>query len=404
MKIGKYWIVIGVCAAVAAGIIAAKRGGRIAASYVVLEEKDALETVLANGRVAGRKITTLAFSKGGALARVMARDGMRVQRGDTLAMLDDRAERAVIAQRRSALSIAGDSREKLATTDAVQAREMFAQALRKEEEAKKHLERISTLYSSGGVSAAELESARQAHELAVSQTAVAKSNLDALATTQSRMLDAQTEQARALLTQAEIELAKCFLRAPEDGKVLELKASAGEFVAAGQTVCSFLPFDTTTHVELLVDENEVSSIRIGQRAVVGVYGDGNGSMEAVVRDILPVIDPARGTATVQLALAAPQPQLFPDQAVSAQIIIGAIPAALVVEQRFLKFTDSGARVFVLRRGRALETAVSVRDLGNGTFLAGSGLAAGDTLLLAPKLSNGDRVKLMSPADAAPGRS
>jgi multidrug efflux pump subunit AcrA (membrane-fusion protein) len=112
--------------------------------------------------------------------------------------------------------------------------------------------------------------------------------------------------------------------------------------------------------------------------------------------VLPAIDAARGTATVHLELRCEKPDACrPDQTVTAQIITGTVPGALVAPQRFLTFADGGAAVFVLRNGRAVRTPVTAQDAGNGFFMLTTGCRDSDTLLSAPSLNDGVRVRLIS---------
>jgi hypothetical protein len=84
--------------------------------------------------------------------------------------------------------------------------------------------------------------------------------------------------------------------------------------------------------------------------------------------------------------------LLPDQTVTAEIVVDSIVNALPVEQRFLRFSTA-TTAFLLRKGAAHEVRVVAREAGAGTYVVDSGLVAGDTVLLAPKLAEGVKVRL-----------
>jgi HlyD family secretion protein len=380
--------------AVLAFIIPRVRGKAIPVRYVVVKKGPALQTVLANGRVAGSKVVALSFSRGGYIARVAVREGAMVRMGDTLVVLDNRDERNGISQRSNAVRVAQIQLEKLSSTDVAQATEQVRQARLREEQAKKQLDRLNVLRDNNAVSSADYENGVQQHDLAVSQHIMAQTSLKALESSQRQLLESQLQQTQNALVQAQTELSRTSIRAPEDGKVLEIKISAGETVSPASVVMSFLPADTTTHIELLVDENAVAPIRPGQRAIVRLAALPDRSFEATVRTILPVIDPSRGTATVQLAVKDSSDDFIPDQTVSAQIVIDTIANAIVIEQRYLRFDNTTAQVFVARNGKAVLLNNKVREAGDGAFIVEEGLAEGDTVLLAPELAAGNRIRLI----------
>jgi multidrug efflux pump subunit AcrA (membrane-fusion protein) len=365
----------------------------VAVQWAVVENRDALETVLANGRIAGSKVVPLSFMKNGIIARIAVREGAAVTMGETLAVLDNREEQSMVAQRQMAVRTAEINLSKASTTDQAQAQEAVNQARLSEDAAQKQLSRQKALFDQGALARAELDKVQQAYDLAVSQRRAAQTNLAALGGTQTQLLQTQVAQARAMLDDARIALFRSALMAPENGMVVKIYHNKGELVPPGTVVCEFLPADTTTHVELLVDEDAVGRIKVGQRAKVTVPGSPDAVFDATVRDIVPFVDASRGTVTVQLALAGNAGQALPDQTVSAEIITATVPNSLIVQQRFVRFARPGDEIFVKQGPRAGRRTIAARELGNGDVLVDSGLNAGDTVVLAAGLVDGARVKL-----------
>lgn len=146
-------------------------------------------------------------------------------------------------------------------------------------------------------------------------------------------------------------------------------------------------------MELQVDESEIARVRTGQRALVSLPSAPEIVHEALVRDIVPIIDAARGTATVQLSIGDQSARFFPDQTVSAQIVTDTIPGGIVLEQRFVSSGATPQSAMVLAKGRAVLREVTTRDAGGGKLLVLSGISAGDTVLFAATLKQGDKVQL-----------
>jgi HlyD family secretion protein len=364
------------------------------AIYTIVQKRDALETVLGNGRIAGSRVMSLSFIASGIVKKIPVAEGANVRIGDTLVILDNSEQRNMIEQRKNAVVSARINLQKLATSDASQAQEQLKQAASRESLAKTNFERSKSLADSGAFTKADLDKARQDYEMAVSQRKITEEALALVGGKQRQLLQSQFDQASAVLREALLSLARTVLLAPENGRVVKLLVAAGETVSPGAPVLSFLESDTTTHVELLVDETEIGKIKVGQKALVSVASHPDQVYNGRVRDIVPLIDASRGTATVQLVLDTVLNNILPDQTVSAQIIVGSVPNAILIEQKYLGFSKDIASVFVVQKKRAVKKTVSVKDAGNGYFIVVSGLSAGDTIVSSPLLKNGERVKLV----------
>jgi multidrug efflux pump subunit AcrA (membrane-fusion protein) len=377
-----------------AALLAASCGKSVKAQYAVVAKRTALETILASGRVGGSRIVPLSFQRGGQVARVAVKAGQSVRAGDTLISLWSEAEKNRFNQAAGAVNIARIGLEKSLGPEQAAAFEALNQAAVHEEAALNQLVRYEALLRDNAVAGVEAEKARQEHVVALSRKRAAEARLNDLKGPEQRLLEARISQAVNSLEAARIELSHSFLRAPEDGLVAKVSAEPGQTVSPGLAVCRFLPLDTTTHVELQVDESEIGKIRTGQAARVGLASARERVFEASVRDIVPLIDPSRGTVTVQLALKGRPEGLLPDQGVSAQIVLDTFPDALIAEQRFLRFSPAGDSAFVLKGGRASRVRLSARDLGDGRFRILEGLSEGDTLLSGPGLTDNGRVTLL----------
>lgn len=381
-----------VCGLVLAIIFFPKKS--IDAVYTVIQKRDALETVLGNGKIAGSRVMSLSFLQSGIVAKIPRAEGARVRMGDTLVVLDNREQRNLIDQKKNAVEAAGINLQKLATSDASQAQEQYKQAVGQEVLAKNNFDRAAALADSGAVSKKDLEKAKNDYENAMSQRKIAEEALTLVGGRQRQLLQSQYEQTAMVLKEAQLSLDRTVLRAPEDGMIVKRLVAAGEAVSPGAAAVSFLQSDTTTHVELLIDENEIGKIKVGQKALVSIALQPDRVYNGHVRDIVPLIDASRGTATVQLVLDTVLNNILPDQTISAQIIVGSVPNTILIEQKYLSFSKDIASVFMIQKKKAAKKTVSVKDAGNGYFIVVSGLSAGDTIVSSPLLKNGERVKLI----------
>ena len=387
-----FWAILAITGIAALFLLTAKKA--VPVQSVVMKKRDAMETVLANGRIAGRKVIRLSFIKSGVIDQVRIKGAHPVKIGDTLVVLDNREELNACAQRRNEVEIARINLRKSMSNDALQAQTQLDQARSNEEIVKKRLDRIKELMSTGAVAQEELERTRRDHDVAAAQLKAAENGLASVTGPQQELLRSQIAQAQVALEQAKIALSRTVLTAPEDGRVVDIDAQRGVLVSPGTPVVSFIEADSTTHVELQVDENEMGKIKIGQEALVGTPGRKESVYKAVVRDIVPLVDAARGSATVQLALDSVPENIFADQTVSAQIITGKLKNVMIIEQRFINFSRDGDFVFIAVSGKALRRSVDVRDIGNGFFQVFTGIKEGETVVSGLGLKDGVKVNIV----------
>jgi len=235
----------------------------------------------------------LSSSTAGPVSEVNVKRGQRVVAGQPLFVLDagptlaqrDRAASAVAeAQSRLEDARKGQRPQELAVFDAQQA---AAQAQLNQAQAE--LNRISPLVRQGIYAPARLDSARAARDTATANVkAIARqreagtlgARPDAV-----RAAEAQAQQARDALTEAQSLLDRTGPKAPSAARVEQVFFQDGEWAAANQPVVSLVP-DDRVRIRFFVPERELSAYRIGQ--TVGFSCDGcAGGLTAAIDYISP---------------------------------------------------------------------------------------------------------------------
>jgi HlyD family secretion protein len=163
------------------------------------------------------------FKMPGRISGLYAEEGQRVNKGDRLAELDSAEPRSIVEQGRAAVRNAEAEYEK----------------------ARKDYGRYQTLSQEGAVTAQQLDSARKAHDVALSQV----------------------DQARAALRTAEARLKDTAADAPISGIVLSRNAEQGETVAAGVAVYSVGDLDNPW-VKVYMNETRLGMVNLGQKAQI----------------------------------------------------------------------------------------------------------------------------------------
>ncbi len=213
----------------------------------------------------------LSAQESGWIATIVVREGEVVQAGQTLAMLEDEAQRHALDVARADLTEAEAALEKTergATLEELQqARAEYQAAVARRDFARDAAARASRLKESGSLP--EIEKDRIASE-AVAQMALAQAAGARLqeVTRGARPEDRSAERARVTGARARVELAQANLArrrvtAPSAGTILLSRFHAGEFYSPAAGPLFVLGDLTRLQVRLEVDEIDALDVRGG---------------------------------------------------------------------------------------------------------------------------------------------
>ncbi len=172
--------------------------------------------------------------------------GDRVERGQPLFLVDDRAARAALAEASAAMA---------------EARAAIAEAGAAQKTARQQLDLYRQLDDPAAVSRAEVIRAEGEEAAATSRLGLARARLNAA-------------EARAASTRTEIE--RLIVRAPIAGEILAVNIRPGEFVSTqgGGNAAPFIQMGLTDplHIRVDIDESEVARVNLGADATVSPRG------------------------------------------------------------------------------------------------------------------------------------
>ena len=240
------WIGLAVLAAAAGGIYfwQAQKESNAAPVYVTeaLRKGNLTLTVAANGTIVPTRVVSIGSELSGTVKRVLVDVNDVVKKGQVLVELDTAKLDDQVLRSRAALASA---QAQLAQTSAT-VKEARAGLARFEE--------VSRLSGGKVPSATELDGARATLERAVAGEASAS---------------ATVAEARATLSTDETNLSKASIRSPINGVVLTRTVDPGNAVAASlQAVTLFTIAEDLAQLrlEVAVDEADVGSVKVGQKA------------------------------------------------------------------------------------------------------------------------------------------
>jgi len=396
-------IVIAVAVVLVALVIAGQVSARDRKIPRVTTAKAAVEEmvskVTANGKIQAEKKVELSALVMGQIVNLAVRDGDSVKKGDFLLQID--RNRAVAEEAGSAAALAGS----LAALDSAQA--TLAQARREEERAKRN-------YEAKILPEADQQKAKAALETAEADYQVAQRRV---------------EQNRANLNASRDTLSKTTVRAPLDGVVTNLPVKEGEVTVIGTmnnpgTQLMTISDMSTVEAVLMVDETDVPTVQVGQKAILSIEAYPNRAFEGLVTQVenspISKTDPElQGLITtsdainfkVRVKLLRPPERIRPGFSVSADVITGSKPKALAVPLAAIIVRDSPkgektatgrikteSGVYVLKDGKARFLPVELGLAGELKVEVTGGLSDGQEIITGPfktirTLKEGDRVKI-----------
>lgn len=225
-------------------------------------------------------VTMLSPQVSGYVVDVAVKDYQDVKQGDILVRVDDRSYVQKLAQAKSTLegqkaSLANsDQKENAARANISSSQASIESAQAALKQAQLASDRQDNLTRSGvGTSStqeeahATLEKAKAALMQAKAALEVSNQDLQTIIVNRGS-LEAAVTSAEASVQLAEIDLDNTVIRAPRDGKVGEVGARVGQYVAAGTQLMAIVPADVWVIANF--KETQLAGMQVGQPVSISV--------------------------------------------------------------------------------------------------------------------------------------
>jgi len=347
----------------------ARRPPSIAAASSVLD---------ASGYVVARRQATVSSKLTGKVEEVLVEEGMRVEKGQIVARLDDNTQQAQV---NLAEAQADASQAALAEIEA-QLRAARLERDRLREMAERKLTSAASLDSAEAVYdalAAKLDTGKENVGVAMSNVALARDALDNMT-----------------------------IRAPFGGMVVSKNAQPGEMISpvsagGGFTrtgICTIVDMDSL-EIEVDVNEAYIQRVTPGQRvsATLDAYPDWQIPAEVIA--IVPTADRQKATVRVRIGFLERDGRVLRDMGVKVAFLGSETPAesqqelqGVLIAREALHDDADGAFVWRISNGIVERRGVQVSgSLDRERILVSRGLAVGDTVIRSAEgsLSAGQKV-------------
>jgi RND family efflux transporter MFP subunit len=322
----------------------------------------------ADGYLKSRYQAMIGTKIAGRVEQMAVEEGMKVKKGDTLAVIEHNDLKAMLASREA---------QTLRTTAELE--EARADLWEKEREDR----RVSRLFAQRSVTPEESEKAQSGHKKASARVAALEAAV--------KLMKANVEEIRATIV-------TMHLYAPFDGTVVEKQGEVGEIIsptamstALGRTAVVTIANLEKMDVETKIHESNLWRITLGQPAVVSVSAIPSKRYRGRLRQVLPMSDRANAVVKVKVEILDPDDRLFPELAATVHFLpsetvispdVGRsylyVPASAVFRE------DAHDFVWVIREDKTLrKSRVEVVSTTNDSARVESGLKLNDAVVLNP---------------------
>ncbi len=258
---------------------------------------EAEKLLTAKGYLKSRYQAMIGTKIAGRVERMCVEEGMKVKKGDTLAVIEHNDLKAMLA-----------SREAQALRTAAELEEARADLWEKEREDR----RVSRLFAQKSVTPEESEKAMAGHKKAAARVAALEAAV--------KLMKANVEEIKATIV-------TMHLYAPFDGTVVEKQGEEGEVItpmamssSLGRTAVVTIANLEKMDVETDISEGLMSRVALGQPAEVSVSAIPSRRYRGRLRQVIPMGDRTRGTVKVKVEILDPDDKLFPELAATVHFL------------------------------------------------------------------------------------
>ncbi len=345
-----------------------RRGNAAPVRVAVVEQRDMAVVERSLGSVVANTLVQLSARVQGTLESAHFKEGQFVKKDELLFQIDPRPFQAALAQAEAIYR-----RDQAQLTNALRDKQRYA-----------------TLRQQGAISA--------------QQSDTSDTNAD--------VVSATVAADKAALDMARLNLGYSQIRSPVDGKTGPILVQPGNMISSSNgataalvTIAQVRPIK----ISFTLPQSDLPRIQARQQtqpllASLDVHDRAGHILAAPVDFTSNIVSNQSGTIELRATFANTDLSLVPGQLVNVTVQLNDIPHALVVARDAINDSPSGSFVFVVREGKAFQTPVEVlTDDGTNAAISGSGVAAGDTVVIEGQLrvTPGGAVRVLGAKGSVP---
>ena len=324
-------VLIVVVAVVAAGAWWWLAGRPVAVELVAPTRGPVKQTLAIIGRVAPPAEVQFSARAPTSVTQTPVDEGDHVEAGQLLVHMDDAEALALVTQAEAAVAQAEAQTKQVRSVASKTASANLKEARAQLAEAQRISKQDNSLFTSGNLTADQLDRSKTAVTVARSRARAAELAAAATSKKGSQWQAAVAAQAfaEAGLIAARTRAEQLSVRAPAPGIVRKRHVEVGASVQPGTPLLT-LVLDGPQELLIEPDEKNLALLVEGAPALASAEAFAERTFDATLSRIAPSVDPARGTIEVRLAVPEPPDYLRTDMTVSVDIVVDEADDALLI--------------------------------------------------------------------------
>ena len=301
-------------------------------TFATVEPGDIESVVVSSGTLRALNTVIVGSQLSGQIAELHADFNDTVEAGDLVARIDPRTFEARVQQNRADVTVA------LANIESRKAELVRATATLGQ--ARRELERRQALVDRGYISASELDQDVTLVETSQAAVAIARAAIT--------NAEANLEQRRAALAQAELDLDRTNIRSPVSGTVINRQVEVGQTVAASFATPVLFEIGENLRrmqVEASVDEADIGRVREGMRCRFTVDAYPDRQFRGRIEQVRKAPEELQNVVTYKVIVTAANDDLalLPGMTANVEMILGSKSDVLKIPNAALRFAPRGVR-------------------------------------------------------------
>lgn len=302
----------------------------------------------------------------GKVAQVLFENGKPVSKGDPLVMLDDQDTQNQLRAAQNQLVVSKANLQKAQTNL---------------ETTQLNYNRTKALLDQGSVSQASFDSVDAALK-------IAKSDFDTA--------NAGVEAGKINIDMVNAQLESSIIRAPITGMVDEKNVYEGQYISVqgGSPILGKVKDISSVNAVIQVEQNDLSNIKLGQKASVVLNGETAHPFEGVVKIIDVAANPTSRAFNCKIEVANKNQSLRPGDLVTVEISDDQVRKAISIPIKVLMGNEGNYSVYVAENGIAHKRLVTTGEIVGNTIVIKSGLNENESVISTnlSMLQDGDKIE------------
>ena len=370
------------------------RVGGVAVDVMPVRPQPLEQTILASGRVMSPARVEIGSVITGRVARVLVREGDRVEAGYVLIELETHELAAALRQAEASEQYARTRLATVSEVGLVTAEKALAQAKTTLEWTERELQRARPLFTDGIMSQAKFEDIERAYHIAKSQHEAAHTHMDSQTNTgaQSREAAARLSEAIAARELAAAKLAQASLRASEASTVLTRQVEPGDIVQPGKKLLTLATIGET-RISAQVDEKNLPYLKVGDTALASADAFPDTNFPAELYYLAPGIDVERGTVEARFRIPTPPTFLRADMTLSVEVKGTQKTQAFVLPFDAVRgSTTDTPTILTVHEGKAISRPVTIGLKAGNAIEIIHGIRDGEQVIISAAIAPGTAVR------------